>query len=472
MIKERINFFRKLMIAADLLVVAAAFFLGYFLRDPLVCPQALRSCIWLLPATVFIWGILLYSFGIYDSFRTKTSTEFIMLVLRIAFIGFIALSGLIYIFKDFFSLHWVSRSLISFIFVYAAGLLLLEKILLMNLFRFYRKKGLNFRILLVVGTGTRAERFIELVRNHAEWGLRIHGLVDEDASRVGQVIKSSKVIGSFDDFSNIIHNNVIDQVVFIVPRSWMHKIENLVYLCEEEGVRVSLALDFFNFKISHAKQTDLFGFPLITFESTPDKMWHLLFKRLFDIAVSGLGILVLSPFFLAIALVIKFNSPGGVFFRQKRVGLNGRVFTLFKFRTMVKGAEEKLGDLLHRNEMNGPVFKMRNDPRLTSVGGFLRKSSLDEFPQLWNVFKGNMSLIGPRPPLPTEVSKYQPWQRRRLSMRPGITCLWQANGRNKIVDFDQWMRLDLEYIDNWSIWLDIKILFKTIPVVLTGSGAK
>jgi exopolysaccharide biosynthesis polyprenyl glycosylphosphotransferase len=472
MIKERIRFFRKLMIATDLLVVAAAFFLSYLLRDPFADPQSLQACLWLLPVTVVIWGILLYSFGIYDSFRTKTSSEFVMLILRIAFIGFIALSGLIYIFKDFFSLNPVSRGLISFIFVYAAGLLLLEKVLLMNFFRFFRKRGLNYRILLIVGTGSRAERFIDLVKNHAEWGLRIHGLVDEDPGRIGRVIKGSKVIGSFQDFPKIINNNVIDQVVFIVPRSWMQKIETMVYLCEEEGIKVSLAIDFFNFKISRAKQTDLFGFPLITFESTPDKMWHLLFKRLVDIVLSGAGLLVFSPVFGLIALVIKLNSPGPVFFRQKRVGLNGRSFTLYKFRTMVKDAEAKLGDLLARNEMKGPAFKMSNDPRLTSVGKFLRKSSLDELPQLWNVFQGHMSMIGPRPPLPAEVSKYQPWQRRRLSMRPGITCLWQANGRNKIADFDEWMKLDLEYIDNWSLWLDARIFFKTIPVVFTGSGAK
>jgi exopolysaccharide biosynthesis polyprenyl glycosylphosphotransferase len=472
MIKERIHLFRKLMIISDLLIVAAAFFLGYFLRDPFVDPQSLSACLWLLPATVLIWGVLLYTFGVYDSFRTKTSSEFVLLVLRIAFIGFIVLSGLIYLFRDHLRLPPISRSLISAVFVYAAGLVLLEKVALMNFFRFFRKLGLNFRILLVVGTGKRAEHFIDLVKSHAEWGLRIHGLVDEDTNRVGTVIKGSKVLGSFEDFPGIIHNNVIDQVVFIVPRTWMGKIENLVYLCEEEGIKISLALDFFNFRISRAKQTDLFGFPLITFESAPDRLWHLIFKRLFDILVSFAGLLLLWPLFLIIAMIIKFNSPGPVFFRQKRVGLNGRIFTLVKFRTMVKDAEEKLGDLLHRNEMKGPVFKMANDPRLTSVGKFLRRSSLDEFPQLWNVLKGNMSLIGPRPPLPSEVKKYESWQRRRLSMRPGITCLWQANGRNKISDFDEWMRLDLEYIDNWSLWLDLQILFKTIPVVLTGSGAK
>ena len=323
-----------------------------------------------------------------------------------------------------------------------------------------------------MGTGKRAERFIDLVRAHSEWGLKIHGLVDEDSTRRGSLINGVKVVGSFDDFSEIIHNNVIDQVVFIVPRSWLGKIENLVYLCEEVGIKISLALDFFNFKISRVKQTDLFGFPLITFESTPDKMWHLFLKRLFDIIFSAVGLLVLSPVFVLIGLVIKLNSPGPVFFQQKRVGVNKRIFTLYKFRTMVEGAEAKLGDLLAHNEMNGPVFKMAKDPRMTSVGKYLRKLSFDELPQFWNVLLGNMSLIGPRPPLPSEVKKYQPWQRRRLSMRPGITCLWQAYGRSKIVDFDEWMRLDLEYIDNWSLRLDTKIFFKTIPVVLSGVGAK
>ncbi len=472
MIKERIGIFRKLMVVTDLLVVGAAFFLGYFLRDSFLSPESIESILWLLPATVLTWGVFLYTFGIYDSFRTKTSAEFVILILRIAFIGFVVLSGCIYLFKDLWKIPLVSRGLLSTIFVYAAGLLLLEKIILMNLFRFFRKKGLNFRMLLIVGTGKRAESFINLVRKHAEWGLRIHGLVDEDFTRVGKIVNGCKVLGSFDDFQAIVHNNVIDQVIFIVPRSWMGKIEDLVYFCEEEGVKISLALDFYNLKISRAKQTDLLGFPLITFESTPDKVWHLFFKRVFDLIFSFTSLLVLSPVLLIIGIIIKLSSPGPVLFLQKRVSLRGRVFKLYKFRTMVKNAEEKLGDLLIHNEMKGPAFKMSNDPRLTSVGKFLRKFSLDEFPQLWNVFLGQMSLIGPRPALPAEVKKYQPWQRRRLSMRPGITCLWQAQGRNEISDFDEWMRLDLEYIDNWSLWLDFKIFFKTIPVVMIGSGAK
>lgn len=191
-------------------------------------------------------------------------------------------------------------------------------------------------------------------------------------------------------------------------------------------------------------------------------------KKLFVLIITA----IFLQLFLIVAAAIKFTSKGPVFFRQKRCGLNGRVFTFIKFRTMVKGAEEKLDDLLVHNEMKGPAFKMKKDPRVTPVGRFLRRYSLDELPQLWNIFIGQMSFVGPRPPLPKEVNKYDNWQRRRLSMKPGLTCLWQIGGRNKISDFNEWMRLDLKYIDAWSLWLDFKIFIKTIPVVLLARGAQ
>lgn len=216
----------------------------------------------------------------------------------------------------------------------------------------------------------------------------------------------------------------------------------------------------------------MLGFPLLTFETTSDKHQELIFKRIIDIIVSAIGLVMMAPIFLVVAIVIKYTSEGPVLFAQERCSLNGRRFKLYKFRTMVKDAEGKLKDLMAFNQMGGPAFKMDNDPRVTAVGKFLRKSSLDEFPQLYNVLRGDMSLIGPRPPLPSEVEKYDFWQRRRLSMRPGLTCLWQVSGRNKIKDFDEWARLDLKYIDEWSPLLDTKIFFKTIPTVLFGIGAK
>jgi exopolysaccharide biosynthesis polyprenyl glycosylphosphotransferase len=233
-----------------------------------------------------------------------------------------------------------------------------------------------------------------------------------------------------------------------------------------------VAVDYFELKFSRGKQTDMYGFPMMTFDSTPDKIGHLFIKRIFDVIISGLALVLLFPFFLIISIVIKLTSDGSVFFRQERCGLYGRKFNLYKFRTMVKDAEQKLDELRKHNEMAGPVFKMSNDPRLVPMGVFLRRFSIDELPQLWNVFRGDMSLVGPRPPLPKEVKEYDYWQRRRLSMKPGLSCLWQIKGRNKITDFNEWMKLDLEYIDKWSLGLDLNILLRTIPVVLFGVGAK
>jgi len=210
--------------------------------------------------------------------------------------------------------------------------------------------------------------------------------------------------------------------------------------------------------------------PLLSFATTPTSQLQLMAKRVLDIALASLLLLLGLPVVTMIALAIKVTSGGSVLFRQTRCGLNGRFFTLYKFRTMVEDAEERRRELLHLNEMQGPVFKLKSDPRVTLLGRFLRRFSLDEFPQFWNVLRGDMSLVGPRPPIPEEVAQYKRWQRRRLAMKPGLTCLWQISGRNNI-DFDRWMQLDLEYIDSWSPMLDLKILLKTIPVVLTGKGA-
>jgi exopolysaccharide biosynthesis polyprenyl glycosylphosphotransferase len=209
---------------------------------------------------------------------------------------------------------------------------------------------------------------------------------------------------------------------------------------------------------------------MLTFSTGPSSLLQLFAKRMLDVAIAGILLVLGMPVVLGIALAIKISSGGRVLFAQTRCGLNGRRFTLYKFRTMVEGAEERRAELEHLNEMDGPVFKLRRDPRVTWLGRFLRKFSLDELPQLWNVLRGDMSLVGPRPPIPEEVAKYQRWQRRRLAMKPGLTCLWQISGRNEI-DFDRWMQLDLEYIDSWSPSLDFKILLKTIPVVLSGRGA-
>lgn len=471
MLREHHVLLKRVMIFSDLCIVLVTFFLVFLLRNKVThFYDELGIYIVVVPTLLITWGILLYYFGMYDSFRTKQISDVLFIVIETTFVGIGFFGSFLFITKTLS----ISRLQIGYSFLLAAFFISIEKIFLIKYFQYQRKKGINTRNFLIVGTGKRAQHFINMIDNHAEWGIKAIGLVDDDTSRVSAgTMYGHKVLGTLDDIPNIIHNHVVDEVLFVVPRSWLNKIEKVIsYVCEVEGIKVSIALDLFEHRLSKAKYSYLDTWPLLTFDSTPDELIQLLIKRLFDLFSSIIAILILSPVFLITAIIVKVSSKGPIFFRQQRCSLSGRQFTLYKFRTMVVGAESKLKELLAYNEMQGPVFKMENDPRLTKVGKILRKFSIDELPQFWNVFRGDMSLVGPRPPLPAEVDKYEPWQRRRLSMRPGITCLWQARGRNKINDFNEWMELDLEYIDNWSLWFDFKILLKTVPVVLFGIGAK
>jgi exopolysaccharide biosynthesis polyprenyl glycosylphosphotransferase len=460
MLKENFQILRRVAMAFDMGVVAAGFFSVSFYEK--------LSFIWFLPVLLLLWAYLLNRFGMYQSLRTRDILELLHIVFKSAFFGLLIVSSGIFLLKD----ARVDREFIGVVFVVVTILLCLEKIALVIVFRLIRVRGFNYRNILIVGLNKRVENFIAILRSHPEWGLRILGIVDEEKARSGEVFNGVKVIGCFQDMASLIHKNVVDEVVFIVPRSQLGKIEDIILLCETEGIKMDIAADFFNLKFARSRPSELEGFPLLTFETTTDKLWHLMAKRLMDFTLSALALLILLPFILALALLIKLISSGPAFFRQERMGLKGRRFFLYKFRSMIPDAEGRLHELMDSNEMRGPVFKMKNDPRIIPViGKFLRRFSIDELPQLWNVLKGQMSLVGPRPPLPNEVSQYDNWHRRRMSMRPGITCLWQTGGRNRIADFDNWIKLDLEYIDNWSLWLDLKILLKTIPAVLLGIGA-
>jgi exopolysaccharide biosynthesis polyprenyl glycosylphosphotransferase len=476
MLKEQNKVLRRVLLFSDLCIVALSFFIGYFLRGGIYRISPLSFYIGYLPILLLIWGGLLNYFGMYKTTGLRRIHEVLLITFKTTVFGFILFGSYIFIFHLQES---ISRLFMGFTFASAAILIAIEKVMLLYGYRYLIKKDeslksglIIFRKILIIGTGKRARHFMDLINKNPDWCIRVVGLVDIDLAKKGEIINGHKVIGAFDELPEIIHKNIIDEVVFIVPRSWLNKIEEMMHFCEDEGLKVHLAVDLFELKISKARQTDLHGFPLLTFESTPSKLWHLFIKRVFDIAFSGIALILLIPIFGIIAIMVKTTSRGPVFFKQERRSLYGRIFTLYKFRTMVVEAEFKLKDLSMYNEMQGPVFKMSNDPRVTTVGKWLRLFSIDELPQLWNVFEGDMSLVGPRPPLPAEVENYDSWQRRKLSMRPGMTCLWQIRGRNKITDFNEWMRLDLEYIDNWSLWLDVKILLKTIPVVLFATGAK
>ena len=482
MLKEKDAVIRRAMILFDASLVSIIFFLTYYLRRHFhllyrldIIPSArvvaemtasLRDYFIVLVLFIPLWCGVLYLNGMYKTLRTKKLLEVTWIIIKSAFLTTIAFGTIVFIFK----LEFISRAFFLMLVGSTSLAIFLEKVVIFSVMHAIRRKGYNYRKLLIVGTGKRALQFMQNIERHPEWGLKIAGVIDFEEDNLGRAIDGSRVVGTLDTIPKLLNRQSIDEVIFVIPRTKLSSIENTLYICETQGVRATIAVDLFDLKIAKARQTDLDGVPLLTFETTVAKEWQFFVKRTADIIISGLGIVILSPVFLATAIMIRLTSKGAVFYIQKRVGLNGRKFILYKFRSMYKGAHQKLAELLEKNEMKGPVFKIKDDPRVTVFGRFLRKFSLDELPQLFNVFTGSMSLAGPRPPIPSEVSKYEPWQRRRLSMRPGITCLWQISGRNKI-DFDDWMKLDLEYIDNWSLWLDFKILCKTIPVVLFGIGA-
>jgi len=275
------------------------------------------------------------------------------------------------------------------------------------------------------------------------------------------------------DFVELLHQHSANGVLLATKHTYFGRIEKVIQACELEGVEVWMLANFFNTQISRTTLDELYGRPVVIFRSTPDFSWQAVAKQTIDFFGALLAITLFSPILIFCTIAIRLTSKGPVFFRQQRSGLNGRPFTMYKFRSMVTDAEQRKDELQAYNEMAGPVFKVTNDPRITPIGKFLRRRSFDELPQLFNVLKGEMSLVGPRPLPVDETMQFDELaHRRRLSVKPGLTCLWQISGRNKVTDFKEWVRLDLEYIDNWSLWLDIKILLRTIPVVLAGEGAK
>jgi exopolysaccharide biosynthesis polyprenyl glycosylphosphotransferase len=365
----------------------------------------------------------------------------------------------------------LSRLFTGLYFTIALLFLIANRLALRFISHAARKRGYHVRRYAVVGTGALAREIVETISAHPEWGLELAGYVVEPGGPVGR----EEVLGRLDDIGRVLEEHVVDEAIFALPRERMsaceREVEQAVLLCEELGVEIRISLDVLRYSgSSRMLLGDLDGLPMLSLTRTPSDTLALAVKRAFDVAVSGFVLLLMAPVLLAVAVAIRLDSPGPVFFRQRRVGVNGREFRMLKFRSMHVDAETRLEALRSQNEMSGPVFKMKNDPRVTRVGSFLRQTSLDEFPQFLNVLRGEMSVVGPRPPIRSEVQKYERWQRRRLSVRPGITCTWQISGRNNI-DFERWMELDLEYIDQWSLWQDFRICLKTIPAVLAARGA-
>ncbi|MDB6017744.1 MAG: exopolysaccharide biosynthesis polyprenyl glycosylphosphotransferase [Pedosphaera sp.] len=344
--------------------------------------------------------------------------------------------------------------IISFLLV-----LLKEELLRVGLRSKFARAQMQRRFILV-GTEEETKRMRQELKARPDDGMRVLAELNLNNKSAGEL-------------ASLLHEHSVNGVILNARQNSFEQVENAINICELEGVEVWLVADFFKTQISRASFDDFQGRPVMVFSTTPEASWQSVVKQLIDFTGALLAVILLALPFILIALLIKLSSRGPILFRQQRCGLNGHPFTIYKFRTMEMDAEERKEELAAMNEMSGPVFKMKNDPRITAVGRWLRKFSIDEFPQLFNVLQGDMSLVGPRPLPVDEVKRFDDVaHRRRLSVKPGLTCLWQISGRNEVSDFRDWVRLDLEYIDNWSLWLDIKILWRTVPIVLMGTGAR
>lgn len=481
MLKERARALAALVFTTDLLLTSAGFLLAWWTRAVLLPAwmpgrfpafYPLREYLPLLPLVLGIWGTLFVLTGLYRSHRTVPLADEARVLLRVGGLGLVFFALAIYAFRlddRVVGSDEISRLFVALVGAWTTFLLIAEKLAVRTLSRYVRSRGLNYRTVLIVGSNPGAIEIADSIRSHRYWGFRILGFVTRDGE-AGSIPPPYRVLGPLDRMIDIVEEHPVDDVLFCVSRRDLDRMEDLFLALHEQGIRTRFALNLFPHVKAKTRMEELDGVPLITFSTTPESVMAMFWKRSLDVSISLLLISLSFPIVALLAGAIKLTSRGAVLYRQTRCGLNGRRFTLYKLRTMVEDAEKQLETLEHLNEMDGPVFKVRRDPRITPLGRFLRRWSLDELPQLFNVLRGDMSLVGPRPPIPSEVARYQRWQRRRLSMKPGLTCLWQISGRNHL-DFDRWMELDLEYIDSWTPWLDIKILLRTVPAVLTGRGA-
>jgi len=425
----------------------------------------------MVPLVLIFWHIL---FQVYDKEilyrRTLYSLFFINQVI-ILLLGFSFLISISFLSKTelFYRTTIIAFSIVNF------TLLLLKRWVVKYYLENIRKHGRNTRYIMIVGSKSRARKLINEFSHHEEYGYIVSHILDPDPSFIGKQL-NSQMIESINNFGNIILNNPIDEVFFALPPKSVPDFEEKLDYLNSLGINfhVMVNLDVFSKGIQNLHvepfMDSWYNLPVISFHPTDKNLFRLIVKTYIEFIISLGIVIVFIPVLVLVPVFIKFNSKGPVFFYQERVGYHGRKFNLLKFRTMELHAESKLDELLDYNKQSGPVFKMDDDPRITGVGKILRKFSLDELPQLYNVIKGDMNLVGPRPPLQSEVDQYIPEWHKRLNMKPGITGLWQVSGRNDIADFKDWVALDLQYIDNWSLKLDLNIILKTIPHIFKGSG--
>lgn len=497
MIKTESELAKKLHSILDTLLTIAAFISAYFIKKYFL-PESFRGLAEspnyyiVLLMIIIIWFILFELFGLYTSYIKISFAKIFSDMVKAVSTGMVLIVLLIFIFK----LDAISRLLMSIFFLLNIGVLTFSKRLIYKKYVGEPKSEYKFHNVLIVGSKERARDvicaigtgmdpdtrekrcLITNIKGPRVPGYKIMGCIDLDEKEIGKkVINDFKVIDTIKNLDKILLENPIDELFIAMPLNLISRVEDHVAFAGKIGIPVRIipewqikdlilnpAISFFELKI-------FAGLATIVLSAVPPDREELLIKHGIDYMVAAIALILLLPLFLLVSFAIKISSRGPVFYKQERCGLNGRKFMVYKFRSMVADAEARQKGLEEFNETEGPVFKIKKDPRIVPyVGTFLRRTFIDEIPQLINIIKGEMSLIGPRPPIPAEVEKYKTWQRRRLSMKPGITCLWQISENRHDVGFDEWMNLDLDYIDNWSLMLDVKIFFGTLKVMLLRAG--
>lgn len=421
----------------------------------------------LIPLIIFLWEVFLSVYGAYRSPRGLSRFDYGWSVLRAVVSALAVLLVLLFLLR----IQYISRAIVINFSIASVVAVTAIRVGVLWYFRQSLLRGANFRKALIIGTGQRAVHLAETLKANTEWGITIIGHLDPDPERVGMSVLDAKVLGTVDDIITILKGHVVDDVMLAIPRTMIPDVEGIACACEEEGVKFRLMADVFDVHVARMSLVEIGTIPLLTLEPVALDESKLMLKRAVDLLLVLLALPLLVPLFLLIAVAVKIDSPGAVLFSQERIGLNKRRFRMYKFRSMVKDGEALMAQLEHLNEAEGPIFKIKDDPRVTRVGRFLRKTSMDELPQLINVVRGEMSLVGPRPMSIRDVDLFDKGiQRKRFSVKPGLTCLWQISGRSHL-PFEKWLELDLFYIEHWSLVLDAKILLKTIPAVVKGTGA-
>jgi exopolysaccharide biosynthesis polyprenyl glycosylphosphotransferase len=461
MLRERQHIWRRLNFLGDIILTYAALLIVILLYNPGL--DAYDTGLLFITVSV-AWATFLYGPSGSYFYRMKPAGRVIKELYWGLFKSFAA-----FIVVLFFIGINISAPTILIFFALNATLLTLSRLALAVGLNLYRVHGRSNRNVLIIGTGEKAKLVADRICDNPHWGIHILGFLDYHRTGLWRY-RDIPFVAHPDGLPDIIKNNQVDYLIVAVEDNDFSLTSHSFAIAEEMGVTICLLSDPYFHPISTARVTTFMDFPAVVYSAIPEDRAQIAVKKAMDWIGAVVGLILMSPVMLVTALLIKLEDGGPVLYRQVRSGHNGRLFTMLKFRTMIPEADKLKATLAGQNEMAGPVFKIKNDPRITRIGAFLRKTSIDELPQFINILKGDMSLVGPRPPLPNEVSQYDRWQRRKLSVKPGLTCLWQVNGRNKI-DFEDWMKLDLKYIDNWSLWLDTKILLRTIPAVFKREGA-